>query len=142
MFRRGLGNIPPGTGIYRDVWPPAAVQDQEADAALGAIKGTGGFWYLPRALDALMFSLAVAVIKELAVIFGAHREIQSLSRAAEQTECRRGVQRGAQIKRRAGAVAQSKTTIISAPKKDRRVRVVARYRVASAVSAVAGCHGV
>ena len=56
----------------------ASAQEQKADAELdlAPVKGTEELWYLLTALDALIFSLAVAVIKDQAVIVQARREIQ------------------------------------------------------------------
>jgi hypothetical protein len=53
-------------------------QDQKADADLdlGPDKGTEELWYLLTALDALIFDLAIAVIKDQAVIVQARREIR------------------------------------------------------------------
>jgi hypothetical protein len=60
---------------------PSAAQEQKADADLdlGPVKGTEELWYLLTALDALIFCLAVAVIKDEAVIVQARREIQPYS---------------------------------------------------------------
>jgi hypothetical protein len=60
----------------------AAAQEQKAaegDLNLGPVKGTEELWYLLTALDALIFCLAVAVIKDQAVIVQARREIQPYS---------------------------------------------------------------
>jgi hypothetical protein len=56
----------------------ASAQEQKADAELdlAPVKGTEELWYLLTALDALIFCLAVAVIKDQAVIVQARREIQ------------------------------------------------------------------
>jgi hypothetical protein len=56
----------------------ATAQEQKADAELdvGPVKGTEELWYLLTALDALIFSMAVAVVKDQAVIVQARREIQ------------------------------------------------------------------
>jgi hypothetical protein len=56
----------------------ATAQEQKADAELdvGPVKGTEELWYLLTALEALIFSMAVAVIKDQAVIVQARREIQ------------------------------------------------------------------
>ena len=55
----------------------ASAQEQKADAELdlGPVKGTEELWYLLTALDALIFCMAVAVIKDQAVIVQARREI-------------------------------------------------------------------
>jgi hypothetical protein len=56
----------------------AAAQEQKADAELdvGPVRGTEELWYLLTALDALIFCMAVAVIKDQAVIVQARREVQ------------------------------------------------------------------
>jgi hypothetical protein len=56
----------------------ASAQEQKADAELdlGPVKGTEELWYLLTALDALIFCMAVAVIKDQAVIVQARREVQ------------------------------------------------------------------
>jgi hypothetical protein len=56
----------------------ASSQEQKAEAELdlGPVKGTEELWYLLTALDALIFCMAVAVIKDQAVIVQARREIQ------------------------------------------------------------------
>ena len=56
----------------------AAAQEQKADAELdlGPVKGTEELWYLLTALDTLIFCMAVAVIKDQAVIVQARREVQ------------------------------------------------------------------
>jgi hypothetical protein len=69
------------TGLASVLAAPAAAQEQKADADLDVepVKGTEELWYLLTALDALIFCLAVAVIKEPAVIVEARREIQPYS---------------------------------------------------------------
>ena len=56
----------------------ATAQEQKADAELdvGPVKGMEELWYILTALDALIFCMAVAVIKDQAVIVQARREIQ------------------------------------------------------------------
>jgi hypothetical protein len=56
----------------------ASAQEQKADAELdlGPVKGTEELWYLLTALDTLIFCMAVAVIKDQAVIVQARREVQ------------------------------------------------------------------
>jgi hypothetical protein len=56
----------------------ASAQEQKADAELdlGPVKGTEELWYLLTALDALIFCMAVAVIKDQTVIVEARREVQ------------------------------------------------------------------
>ena len=66
------------TGLVSVLAATAAAQEQKADADLdlGPVKGTEELWRLLTALDTLIFSMAIAVIKEPAVIFQARREIQ------------------------------------------------------------------
>jgi hypothetical protein len=66
------------TGLGLALVTSAAAQEQKADAELdlGPVKGTEELWYLLTALDTLIFSLAIAVIKDPAVIIQARREIQ------------------------------------------------------------------
>ena len=66
------------TGLASVLATPAAAQEQKADADLdlGPVKGSEELWYLLTALDTLIFCLAVAVIKDQAVIIQARREIQ------------------------------------------------------------------
>jgi hypothetical protein len=69
------------TGLASVLATPAVAQEQKADADLNLepVKGTEELWYLLTALDALIFCLAVAVIKDPAVIIEARREIQPYS---------------------------------------------------------------
>ena len=69
------------TGLASVLATPAAAQEQKADAELdlGPVKGTEELWYLLTALDTLIFCLAVALIKDPAVIVQARREIQPYS---------------------------------------------------------------
>jgi hypothetical protein len=69
------------TSLASALVTPAAAQEQKGDADLdlGPVKGTEELWYLLTALDTLIFSLAVAVIKDQAVIVQARREIQPYS---------------------------------------------------------------
>jgi hypothetical protein len=66
------------TGLASVLIAPAAAQEQrtDADLDLGPVKGTEELWYLLTALDTLIFCLAVAVIKDPAVIVQARREVQ------------------------------------------------------------------
>lgn len=65
------------TGLASVLAAPAAAQEQKAVADLAEpVKGTEELWYLLTALDTLIFTLAVAVLKEPSVIFQARREIQ------------------------------------------------------------------
>jgi hypothetical protein len=78
----------------------ASAQEQKADAELdlAPVKGTEELWYLLTALDALIFCLAVAVIKDQAVIVQARREIQPYTSQLSDPKSRGSVQRGAEIK--------------------------------------------
>jgi hypothetical protein len=76
------------TGLASVLATPAAAQEQkagvqeqtaDADLELGPVKGTEELWYLLTALDTLIFCLAIAVIKDPAVIIQARREIQPYS---------------------------------------------------------------
>jgi hypothetical protein len=69
------------TGLASVLATAAAAQERKAEAELdlGPVKGTEELWYLLTALDALIFSMAVAVIKDPAVIIQARREIQPYS---------------------------------------------------------------
>jgi hypothetical protein len=70
----------PFTGLASIVVTPAFAQEQKADADLmGPVKGIEELWYLLTALDTLIFCLAVAVIKDSAVIVQARREVQPCS---------------------------------------------------------------
>ena len=68
-------------GLASAVVASAAAQEQKAegDLDLGPVKGTEELWYLLTALDTLIFCLAIAVIKDQAVIVQARREIQPYS---------------------------------------------------------------
>jgi hypothetical protein len=81
-----------------------SAQEQKTDGELdlGPVKGTEELWYLLTALDALIFCLAVAVIKDQAVIVQAPGG-SALHLAAERPEGRGSVQRGVEIKRGASA---------------------------------------
>ena len=64
------------TGLASVLAAPAGAQEQKAVADLAEpVKGTEELWYLLTALDTLIFTLAVAVLKEPSVIFQARREI-------------------------------------------------------------------
>lgn len=69
------------TGLASVLAVPAAAEEQKvaADLDSGPVKGTEELWYLLTALDTLIFCLAVAVIKDPAVIIQARREIQPYS---------------------------------------------------------------
>src|SRR6202046_3765917 len=66
------------TGLASALVASAAAQEQKADAELdlGPVKGTEELWYLLTALDTLIFCMAVAEIKDQAIIVQARREVQ------------------------------------------------------------------
>jgi hypothetical protein len=68
-------------GLASALATSAAAQEQKGDGDLdlGPVKGTEELWYLLTALDTLIFCLAVAVIKDQAVIVEARRELQPYS---------------------------------------------------------------
>jgi hypothetical protein len=74
VFRRQFLLTAPASALVTS----AAAQEQKADPELdvGPVKGTEELWYLLTALDALIFCMAVAVIKDQAVIVQARREVQ------------------------------------------------------------------
>src|ERR1700733_7036185 len=55
---------------------PPPEEKADAELALGSVKGTEELLYLLTALDTLIFCMAVAVIKDQAVIVEARREVQ------------------------------------------------------------------
>ena len=63
------------TGLASVLAAPAGAQEQKPDADLAHLSKNGKLWYLLTALDTLIFTLAVAVLKEPSVIFQARREI-------------------------------------------------------------------
>jgi hypothetical protein len=69
------------TGLASVLATQAVAQEQKvnADQDREPVKGTEELWYLLTALDALIFCLAVAVIKDPAVIIQARREVQPCS---------------------------------------------------------------
>ena len=71
------------TGLASVLSTPAVAQEQKSDANLDLepVKGTEELWYLLTALDALIFCLAVAVIKDPPVIIQARREIYLIPRS-------------------------------------------------------------
>ena len=69
------------TGLASVLATATMAQEQKAngDLDLEPVKGTEELWYLLTALDALIFCLAVAVIKDPGVVIQARREIQPFS---------------------------------------------------------------
>ena len=106
------------TGLASALATPAAGQEQKADADLdlGPVKGTEELWYLLTALDTLIFCLAVAVIKDQAVIIQARREIQPYSSQLSDPKAEEAFNAALKSTEGQARVEQSKTAIINAAK--------------------------
>ena len=106
------------TGLVSILATPAAAQEQkpDADLNLGPVKGTEELWYLLTALDTLIFCLAVAVIKEPAVIIQARREIQPYSSQLSDPKAEEAFDAALKSSEGQTRVDQSKTAIIDAAK--------------------------
>jgi hypothetical protein len=106
------------TGLASVLATPAAAQEQKADADLdlGPVKGTEELWYLLTALDALIFCLAVAVIKEQAVIVQARREIQPYSSLLSDPKAEEAFNAALKSSDGQARVEQNKMAIINAAK--------------------------
>jgi hypothetical protein len=97
---------------------PAAAQEQKADTDLdlAPVKGTEELWYLLTALDALIFCLAVAVIKDPAVIIQARREIQPYSSQLSDPKAEEAFNAALKSSEGQARVEQNKAAILSAAK--------------------------
>jgi hypothetical protein len=97
---------------------PAATQEQSAgaDLDLGPVKGTEELWYLLTALDTLIFCLAVAVIKDPAVIVEARREIQPYSSQLSDPKAEEALNAALKSSDGQARVEQNKTAINNAAK--------------------------
>ncbi len=116
------------TGLASAVVASAAAQDQKAqepkaqdqkadgDLDLGPVKGTEELWYLLTALDALIFDLAVAVIKDQAVIVQARREIQPYSSQLSDPKAEEAFNAALKSSEGQARVEQNKTAILNAAK--------------------------
>lgn len=116
------------TGLASAVVASAAAQDQkaqepkaqdqktDADLDLGPVKGTEELWFLLTALDALIFDLAVAVIKDQAVIVQARREIQPYSSQLSDPKAEEAFNAALKSSDGQARVEQNKTAILSAAK--------------------------
>jgi hypothetical protein len=106
------------TGLASVLIAPAAAQDQKADADLdlGPVKGTEELWYLLTALDTLIFCLAVAVIKDPAVIVQARREIQPYASQLSDPKAEETLNAALKSSDGQARVDQNKTAIIDAAK--------------------------
>jgi cell division protein FtsL len=94
----------------------AEEQKADADLDLGPVKGTEELWYLLTALDALIFSLAVAVIKDQAVIVQARREIQPYSSQLSDPKAEETFNAALKSSEGQARIEQNKTAIMNAAK--------------------------
>jgi hypothetical protein len=106
------------TGLASVLVAPAAAQEQKADSDLdlGPVKGIEELWYLLTALDALIFGLAVAVIKDQAVIVQARREIQPYSSQLSDPKAEEAFNAALKSSEGQARVEQNTTAIIDAAK--------------------------
>jgi hypothetical protein len=106
------------TGLASVLAAPAAAQEEKANADLDLepVKGTEELWYLLTALDTLIFCLAVAVIKEQAVIIQARREIQPYSSQLSDPKAEDAFNAALKSGEGQARVEQNKTAIINAAK--------------------------
>jgi hypothetical protein len=106
------------TGLALALVTSAAAQEQKADADLdlGPVKGTEELWYLLTALDTLIFSLAVAVIKDQAVIVQARRDIQPYASQLSDPKAEETFNLALKSSDGQGRIEQNKTAINDAAK--------------------------
>lgn len=106
------------TGLASVLAASAAGQEQKADAGLDLepVKGTEELWYLLTALDALIFCLAVAVLKEPAVIVQARREFQPYSTQLSDPKAEEAFNAALKSSDGQARVEQNKTAINNAAK--------------------------
>jgi len=106
------------TGLASALVTPAGAQERKADGDLdlGPVKGTEELWYLLTALDALIFCLAVAVIKDPAVIIQARREIQPYSSQLSDPKAEEAFNAALKSTEGQARVEQNKTAIVEAAK--------------------------
>lgn len=111
------------TGLAFTAVGSAAAQDKNgedqasgADLNLGPVKGTEELWYLLTALDALIFALAVAVIKDPAVIVQARREIQPYSSQLSDPKAEEAFNAALKSPEGQARIEQNKATILDAAK--------------------------
>jgi hypothetical protein len=111
------------TGLASVLITPAAAQEQnaEADPDLGPVKGTEELWYLLTALDTLIFCLAVAVIKDPAVIVQARREIQPYSSQLSDPKAEEAFNTALKSSDGQARIEQNKTAIGERGQRDRHV---------------------
>jgi hypothetical protein len=96
----------------------ASAQEQKADAELdlGPVKGTEELWYLLTALDALIFCMAVAVIKDQAVIVQARREVQPYTSQLSDPKAEEAFNAALKSSEGQARIEQNKTAINDAAK--------------------------
>jgi hypothetical protein len=106
------------TGLASALVASAAAQEQKAEGELdlGPVKGTEELWYLLTALDTLIFCLAVAVIKDQAVIVQARREIQPYSSQLSDSKAEEAFNAALKSSDGQARVEQNKTAIMDAAK--------------------------
>jgi hypothetical protein len=106
------------TGLASVLAAAAVAQEQKADSDLdlGPVKGTEELWYLLTALDTLIFCLAVAVIKDPAVIVQARREIQPYSSQLSDPKAEEAFNAALKSSDGQARVEQNKTAIDNAAK--------------------------
>jgi hypothetical protein len=106
------------TGLASAFVASAVAQEQKAEGELdlGPVKGTEELWYLLTALDTLIFCLAVAVIKDQAVIVEARREIQPYSSQLSDPKAEDAFNAALKSSDGQARVEQNKTAIIDAAK--------------------------
>jgi hypothetical protein len=96
----------------------ASAQEQKADAELdlGPVKGTEELWYLLTALDTLIFCMAVAVIKDQAVIVQARREVQPYTSQLSDPKAEEAFNAALKSSEGQARIEQNKTAINDAAK--------------------------
>jgi hypothetical protein len=105
-------------GLASALVTSAAAQEQKVDAELdlAPVKGTEELWYLLTALDTLIFGLAIAVIKDPAVIVQARREIQPYSSQLSDPKAEEAFNAALKSSDGQARVEQNKTAINDAAK--------------------------
>jgi hypothetical protein len=96
----------------------ATAQEPKADAELdvGPVKGTEELWYLLTALDTLIFCMAVAVIKDQAVIVQARREVQPYTSQLSDPKAEEAFNAALKSSEGQARIEQNKTAINDAAK--------------------------
>jgi hypothetical protein len=106
------------TGLALALVASAAAEEQKADAEpdLGPVKGTEELWYLLTALDALIFCMAVAVIKDQAVTVQGRREIQPYTSQLSDPKAEEAFNAGLKSSEGQARIEQNKSAINDAAK--------------------------